>query len=152
MAHDFRESLGRKLHGGSVSVLAFALLFLPIFLWLGPMWLIFYWLVIFFGYANGRERVLIFVLGLLVAAVPLVLELSAYWTAGVESRGESAISSQEGSYQPERCAASMNSSPSSWQSHAAPPPREHDVSRETNSRLLITIGAPFRSMIRPALT
>lgn len=102
MAHDFRESLGRKLHGGSVSVLAFALLFLPIFLWLGPMWLIFYWLVIFFGYANGRERTLIFVLGLLVAAVPLVLELSAYWTAGVESPVVmSAISSEQGSYQPE---------------------------------------------------
>jgi tetratricopeptide (TPR) repeat protein len=102
MAHDFRESLGRKLHGGSVSVLAFALLFLPIFLWLGPMWLIFYWMVIFFGYANARERTLIVVLGLLVAAVPLVLELSAYWTAGVESPVVmSAISSEEGSYQPE---------------------------------------------------
>jgi len=102
MAHDFRESLGRKLHGGSVSVLAFALLFLPIFLWLGPMWLIFYWLVIFFGYANARERSIIFVLGLLVAAVPLVLELSAYWTAGVESPVVmAAISSEEGSYQPE---------------------------------------------------
>lgn len=102
MAHDFRESLGRKLHGGSVSVLAFALLFLPIFLWLGPMWLIFYWLVIFFGYANASERTLIFLLALLVAAVPLVLELSAYWTAGVESPVVmSAISSEEGSYQPE---------------------------------------------------
>lgn len=102
MAHDFRESLGRKLHGGSVSVLAFALLFLPIFLWLGPMWLIFYWFIIFFGYANVRERSLIILLGVLVAAVPLILELSSYWTAGVESPVVmSAISGQEGSYQPE---------------------------------------------------
>jgi len=102
MAHDFRETLGSKLRGGSVSVLAFALLFLPIFLWLGPMWLVFYWLIIFFGYANARERTLIIVLGLLAAALPLVLDLSAHWGAGVESPVVmSAISSQEGSYQPE---------------------------------------------------
>ena len=57
MAHDFRELLSTRFTGGSVSVLAFALLFLPIFLWLGPMWLLFYWFAIFFGYAGvGRAR------------------------------------------------------------------------------------------------
>src|SRR5690242_8984886 len=40
MALDFREILGRRFHGGSVTVLAFALLFLPLFVWLGPMWLL----------------------------------------------------------------------------------------------------------------
>ncbi|MGZ5477179.1 MAG: tetratricopeptide repeat protein, partial [Thermoanaerobaculia bacterium] len=102
MGHDFRETLGRRLRGGSVSVLGFALLFLPIFLWLGPMWLVFYWLIIFFGYANARERSLIVILGIVTAALPLVLDLSAHWGAGVESPVVmSAISSQEGSYQPE---------------------------------------------------
>ena len=102
MAHDFREILGSRLHGGSVSVLAFALLFLPIFLWLGPMWLVFYWFVIFFGYANGRERALIIVLGLLVAALPLVAELSSSYIAGVDSPVMmAAISSADKSYQPE---------------------------------------------------
>ncbi len=102
MAHDFREILGSRLHGGSVSVLAFALLFLPIFLWLGPMWLVFYWFIIFFGYANGRERSLIIVLGLLVAALPLLVDLTAHWSAGVDSPVVmSAISSEEQSYHPE---------------------------------------------------
>ncbi|HUP46047.1 MAG TPA: tetratricopeptide repeat protein [Thermoanaerobaculia bacterium] len=102
MAHDFREILGTRLHGGSVSVLAFALLFLPVFLWLGPMWLLIYWLIIFFGYANGRERAVVIVLSLLVAALPLVTELAASWVAGVESPVVmSAISSAEKSYQPD---------------------------------------------------
>lgn len=102
MAHDFREMLGRRIHGGSVSVLAFALLFLPIFLWLGPMWLIFYWFAIFFGYANGRERALIIILGLLVAALPLGVDLAATWAGGVDGPlVQSAISSAEQAYQPE---------------------------------------------------
>jgi tetratricopeptide (TPR) repeat protein len=102
MAHDFRETLGRRIHGGSVSVLAFALLFLPIFLWLGPMWLIFYWFAIFFGYANARERALILILGLLVAVLPLAVDLAGTWAGGVDSPVvQSAISSAENSYQPE---------------------------------------------------
>ncbi len=101
MAHDFREILGKRIHGGSVSVLAFALLFLPIFLWLGPMWLIFYWFVIFFGYANYRERILIVLMCLAVALLPLLLGLAANWIATVDSPVVmSAISSNEQSYQP----------------------------------------------------
>jgi tetratricopeptide (TPR) repeat protein len=102
MAHDFREMLSRRFRGGSVSVLAFALLFLPIFLWLGPMWLIFYWFAIFFGYANARERVLIIILGLLIAALPLAVDFAAADAAIVESPVViSAISSAEQSYHPE---------------------------------------------------
>ncbi|HEY3056827.1 MAG TPA: tetratricopeptide repeat protein [Thermoanaerobaculia bacterium] len=102
MAHDFREMLGRRFRGGSVSVLAFALLFLPIFLWLGPMWLVFYWFAIFFGYANTRERALIIVLGLIVAGLPLLVDLAGTWAAVVDSPVVmSAISSAEQSYQPE---------------------------------------------------
>src|SRR4029079_7761662 len=74
-AHDFREILGPRITGGSVTVLAVALLFLPIFLWLGPAWLLVYWLIIFFGYANAAERTLTIVLALLVAAAPVVLDL-----------------------------------------------------------------------------
>lgn len=102
MAHDFRELLARRIHGGAVSVLAFALLFLPIFLWLGPMWLVFYWFAIFFSYANGRERVFIVVLGLLLAAAPLAVDMAAVWAGGVDSPVmQAAISSVEQSYQPE---------------------------------------------------
>lgn len=102
MAHDFREILGARIRGGSVSVLAFALLFLPIFVWLGPIWLIFYWFVIFFGYANGVERVLILLLALLLAAAPIALDLTSTWIAGVDSPVMmSAISSEDGSYRPD---------------------------------------------------
>jgi tetratricopeptide (TPR) repeat protein len=102
MAHDFREILGAHIRGGSVSVLAFALLFLPVFVWLGPIWLIFYWFVIFFGYANVVERVLILLLALLLAAAPVALDLTSTWIAGVDSPVMmSAISSEEGSYRPD---------------------------------------------------
>jgi tetratricopeptide (TPR) repeat protein len=102
MAHDFREILGSRVRGGSVTVLAFALLFLPLFVWLGPMWLIFYWLIIFFGYAKVPERILIVVLGLLIAAAPVILDLAAHWIAGIDSPVViSAIASEERSYYPE---------------------------------------------------
>ena len=102
MAHDFREILGGRMHGGSVSVLAFALLFLPIFLWLGPVWLVFYWFIIFFGYAKRGERILIFVFSLLLAAAPVLLDLASHWIAGVDSPVVmSAIASNERSYQPD---------------------------------------------------
>lgn len=102
MAHDFREVLGIWFHGGSVTVLAFALLFLPIFFWLGPMWLIFYWFAIFFGYAGVAERIAIVVLLLMVAILPLALETTANRIAGVDGPLLNAvISSNDQSYQPE---------------------------------------------------
>ncbi|HEY8848999.1 MAG TPA: tetratricopeptide repeat protein [Thermoanaerobaculia bacterium] len=102
MAHDFREILGRQFRGGAVSVLAFALLFLPLFVWLGPVWLVFYWFIIFFGYARGGERVLILMLALLIAAAPLILDLVSHWIAGVDGPVVmSAISSEEQAYHPE---------------------------------------------------
>jgi tetratricopeptide (TPR) repeat protein len=102
MAHDFREMLGQRFHGGAVSVLAFALLFLPIFLWLGPMWLAFYWLIIFFGYAGRGERIATVVLSIALAGVPLILERAASWAAGMESPVMiAAVAGNERSYQPD---------------------------------------------------
>lgn len=102
MAHDFREILSSRFTGGSVTVLAFALLFLPIFLWLGPMWLLFYWLAIFFPYAGAAERIAIAVLLLLVALLPVAAEYNTSRIAGVESPVVmSALSSRDQAYQPE---------------------------------------------------
>jgi len=102
MAHDFREMLATRLTGGSVSVFGFALLFLPIFIWLGPMWLVFYWFILFFGYANVVERVLILVLALLLAAAPLAFDLTSTWVGGVDSPVVSAaVASEEGAYRPD---------------------------------------------------
>jgi len=102
MAHDFRERLSSRFRGGSVSVLAFALLFLPLFLWLGPMWLLFYWAAIFFGYAGKAERVAITLLLVLVATVPVVVDEAAHAIAGVDSPVvAAAIASDEQAYHPE---------------------------------------------------
>jgi tetratricopeptide (TPR) repeat protein len=102
MAHDFREILSNRLHGGSVTVLAFALLFLPVFLWLGPIWLVFYWFAIFFGYANGGERIAIAVLLVLIALLPIASYAAADWIAGVDSPAVmAAISSATQSYEPD---------------------------------------------------
>jgi len=102
MAHDFREMLSTRFHGGSVSVLAFALLFFPLFLWLGPIWLIFYWFAIFFPYATAAERVAAVVLLLLMAAVPVAVDATANRVADVESPVLlAAISSEQQAYQPE---------------------------------------------------
>jgi tetratricopeptide (TPR) repeat protein len=102
MAHDFREILSSRLRGGTVSVLAFALLFLPIFLWLGPAWLAFYWLAIFFGYAALGERIAIVVLLVLVALLPMAVDLTANRIAAVDSPAvAAAISSSTQSYEPD---------------------------------------------------
>ncbi|HEX7151513.1 MAG TPA: tetratricopeptide repeat protein [Thermoanaerobaculia bacterium] len=103
IAHDFREMLlKRRLRGGSVTVLGFALLFLPLFLWLGPVWLVFYWLALIFGYASGGERVLIVILCLLAAVAPLALDLTAHWIAGIDSTVVmAAMSVADHAYQPE---------------------------------------------------
>ena len=102
MAHDFREMVSTRFRGGSVSVLAFALLFLPVFLWLGPIWLLFYWFAIFFGYAGIGERVAIVVLLLIVALLPILISAASNWVAGVDSPVvQAAISSYDQSYQPE---------------------------------------------------
>lgn len=102
MGHDFREILSARFSGGSVSVLAFALLFLPLFLWLGPVWLVFYWFAIFFPYANLVERIGVVVLLLLAALLPPAMDYTANSMAGVESPVVvAALSSENQSYQPE---------------------------------------------------
>jgi tetratricopeptide (TPR) repeat protein len=102
MGHDFREMLSTRFHGGAVSVLAFALLFLPLFLWLGPAWLILYWFAIFFGYASKVERVMIVIFALAIGAMPIVVDRTATWAAGVDNPiVEADLGSASGSYQPE---------------------------------------------------
>jgi tetratricopeptide (TPR) repeat protein len=102
MSHDFREMLGQRIHGGAVTVLAFALLVLPTFLWLSPVWVILYWFVIFFGYATKTERVLIIVLALIVAALPISVDAISTRMAALENPVMiAAISTQRQSYQPE---------------------------------------------------
>ncbi|HEV7240493.1 MAG TPA: hypothetical protein VGQ36_14740 [Thermoanaerobaculia bacterium] len=102
LAHDLRERLSTLFTGGSVSVLAFALMFLPLFLWLGPIWLAFYWFAIFFGYTAWPERAAIVVLLILVALLPVAVDLASHRIAGVDSPVvAAAISSADQAYQPD---------------------------------------------------
>lgn len=83
--HDVSELLAPRFGAGMTTTLAFAALFLPLFLWLGPMWVILYWLAIFFGYATPKERAVILALIVLVAATPVLLDWSSYRISGVNS-------------------------------------------------------------------
>ena len=86
-----------------MTVLAFALLFLPLFLWLGPMWLVFYWFVDLLRLRERpSERVDHRLPRSLVAALPIALDARGDWIAGVDSPVVlAAISSAEQSYHPE---------------------------------------------------
>ncbi len=83
--HDIRETLSRRFSPGVSTVIAFAILFLPVFLWLHPIWLVPYWLVLAFGYGTVRERVLVVILLLAVATVPVIAAWSSYRLAGLKT-------------------------------------------------------------------
>ncbi len=100
--HDFRELLSGKMGAGAATLLGFALLFLPIFLWLGPGWLLIYWIMLLFAYANAAERTLSVVLLIVVILLPLPAEWAGYRLSGVETPVvQAAIASRERSYHPE---------------------------------------------------
>jgi tetratricopeptide (TPR) repeat protein len=80
--HDLREWLSARLSPGASTVVAFAFLLLPLFLWLHPLWLVPYWFALAFGYAAARERALIVVALLGLATIPLLTAWSSYRIAG----------------------------------------------------------------------
>jgi tetratricopeptide (TPR) repeat protein len=83
--HDFREMLGGRLSAGVTSVLAFSLLFLPLFLWLGPVWLILWWLALMYAYGNLREKAAIVIILVAVALTPLLVDYAAARMAGLQN-------------------------------------------------------------------
>lgn len=102
VAHDFREALSHRFSPGVTSVLAVAMLFLPLFLWLGPIWLVVFWLVLFFPYAEVTERALIVVSLLFLALLPLALHRASYAIAGTDSPVvRAAAASHERAYTPD---------------------------------------------------
>lgn len=101
-AHDFREALSPRFRAGVTTVLAFAFLFLPVFIWMGPIWLILYWLLLFFGYASPPEKAVVVIILLLVAALPVGLDRTAYRIAGVETPVvRASLAAMENSYEPD---------------------------------------------------
>lgn len=82
--HDWRESLSGRVSAGTATILAFALLFLPVFLWLNPFWLIPWWFLITMSYAGRAEKVAIIIVLIGIGLTPLLMAWSAYRI--VESR------------------------------------------------------------------
>ena len=100
--HDLREMLSTKLSPNTATVLAWAAMFLPILLWLGPGWLVVYWMAILFSYANPGERVATAILMLLLAVTPPVLAITSYQVSGIDSPIiRAAVANIENSYDPE---------------------------------------------------
>lgn len=99
--HDLSETLATKIPVPFALALAWALLFLPLFLTLGPAWLIAWWLALFFGYASRKEQIAAVILLLLSAAAPLMVEWAAWRTAGLTSPViRAAAASAQKSYRP----------------------------------------------------
>src|SRR5512140_2752838 len=83
--HDISELLAPRFGAGMTTTLAVAALLLPLFLWLSPLWVVLFWLAVFFGYATPKERAVIVVLFLLLAATPILMDWVSYRIAGVNS-------------------------------------------------------------------
>jgi len=86
-AHDFREILTEKwgLSPTTASVIALAALVLPLFLWLGPTWVLVFWFVIFFSYATIGERIATIICLALISMAPVALDWSVYRVVGSSS-------------------------------------------------------------------
>jgi tetratricopeptide (TPR) repeat protein len=69
----------------NASIVALAALVLPLFLWLGPTWILVFWFVIFFSYASIGERIAIVAFLLMISMVPLALDWSVYRVVGSTS-------------------------------------------------------------------
>lgn len=99
--HDLSETFGSRLSPGAALALAWAILFLPLFLTLGPQWLGLWWLALFFGYASRSERIGTWLLLIGVAAAPLMVEWAAWKTGALTSPViRAAAAGMERSYRP----------------------------------------------------
>ncbi|HEY6066849.1 MAG TPA: tetratricopeptide repeat protein [Thermoanaerobaculia bacterium] len=74
--HDLVEAAGRPFGPRAAKPIAFLLLLLPLFLTLGPVWLLLYWTVLAFAYSSRSERWVLafalFVLGMAPIAIEAV--------------------------------------------------------------------------------
>ncbi|HUF18685.1 MAG TPA: hypothetical protein VMS12_11645 [Thermoanaerobaculia bacterium] len=101
-AHDFCEVLSTKSNPRVSAVLGWGLLFAPLFVWLGPTWLILYWLALFFGYATRAERAVIIGAIVIMGILPLVLAWTSFRISGIDSPViQAAVASAERSLNPE---------------------------------------------------
>jgi tetratricopeptide (TPR) repeat protein len=77
LSHDLREFAGRPFGQRAAIPLAFVLLTLPIFVALGPIWLVLYWSALAYAYSARRERVILALALIALSVVPLMVEVVA---------------------------------------------------------------------------
>ncbi len=79
LRHDAEEKLGPKIPPLAAHFMVWVLLTLPVLLFLGPLWLVPFWLAIFAPYGRTKERVFaIFFLVIFVVAFPLYRSIAKY--------------------------------------------------------------------------
>ncbi len=82
LRHDAEEKLGPKIPPLAAHFLVWVLLTLPVLFFLGPLWLVPFWLVIFAPYGRNIERVFaIFFLVIFVFVFPLYRGIAKYANA-----------------------------------------------------------------------
>ena len=77
LVHDLRETASRPFGHRAAAPIAFVLLALPIFLTLGPVWLVLYWAALAYAYCTRRERAVLAFALLTLGIAPLVVDTVA---------------------------------------------------------------------------
>jgi tetratricopeptide (TPR) repeat protein len=77
LRHDAEERL--KMSATASNLVVWILIFLPVLLFLGPLWLVPFWLALFAAYGSWRERALaLFCLAVFVVGFPLYAAVAKY--------------------------------------------------------------------------
>jgi tetratricopeptide (TPR) repeat protein len=79
LRHDAEEAFSKKMNATATNLLVWVLLTLPVLLFLGPLWLVPFWLAVFAPYGRLRERILALVcLAVFVIAYPIYGAVAKY--------------------------------------------------------------------------
>jgi tetratricopeptide (TPR) repeat protein len=101
LRHDAEEKLGPKIQPLAAHFLVWILLTLPVLLFLGPLWLVPFWLAIFAPYGRTKERLFaIFFLIIFVLAFPLYRGIARYANAASDPMLASYINAISGGPNP----------------------------------------------------
>lgn len=101
--HEVEEIVGRFADEGWSSVVGWAVLGFPLFVWFGTGWAILYWILITFRFMGRSERIA--AVGLLVAAaaaLPLYNVAVALYGTTADPAVRATIASADGEYAPDR--------------------------------------------------
>lgn len=72
--HDLQEFASRPFGPRAAKPIAVVLVALPLFMTLGPVWLVLYWSALAFAYATKRERVVLVISFVVLGTLPLLVD------------------------------------------------------------------------------